>query len=435
MAKIAHRFHGWVQPPPLWLLLSVTSSSYAIVLLVRGLNLQVLQRDWHGIAFFLLLDTLAEVLYVPLPRGGGVSVSLAVILACAAVYGAPVAAFVAGVSLVVAMMVVAKDAGLARFAVNFGQIAISAYASGVMFVVAGGDLYKATLGRNALAFIAAATTYFLINVTLVVSWLSSITGRSLKALWPDVKYNLISYFALVPLGILVSLIFVNYGIVGSVLFLVPLLLARYSFLQYLNTRNASLTVTQALAAALEAKDAYTKGHSDRVADYAVEVARELGLGEETAENLRLAAEMHDIGKIGITESLLNKPGTLSEAELAEIRKHAIIGSDMVCKIEFLKGVAEIIRYHHEWFDGSGGYPRERMGEEIPLGARILMVCDSFDAMTSDRPYRKSLTVGEAIERLEEGAGRQFDPLVVEAFLRCFNRRIRGPVPVAAGAGT
>lgn len=424
---------GFLKPPPFWLLLSATSLSCAIVLLARGLSLRALQEGWQGITFFLLLDTVAELLYVPLPRGGGVSVSLAVVLACAAVYGPAVAALVAALSLTTAMMIVTRNAGPARFAINFGQIALSAYASGIAFELTGGDLRHTSLVGNALAFTVSAATYFLVNVTFVMGWLSSVTGQSVRSLVPDIKYTLMSYFALVPVGILVALIFVNYGIFGSLLFLVPLLFARYSFLQYLNTRNASLTVTQALAAALEAKDAYTKGHSDRVADYAVEVARELGLGEETAENLRLAAEMHDIGKIGITESLLNKPGALSDAELAEVRKHAIIGSDMVCKIEFLRGAGEIIRYHHEWFDGSGGYPRERAGDQIPLGARILMVCDSFDAMTSDRPYRQSLTVQEAIRRLQEGAGSQFDPQVVEAFLRRFDDKSR--YPVTGGAET
>lgn len=403
--------------PPRWLVLSTLLPVLAIVLVIRSVSLGGLAQNALGVFFFLVLFTVGEILYVPLPRGGGVSVGLAVLLACSAVYGPGIAAIVSGVGMLVAMFVASRDAGLARYAFNFGQTSVATYLSGLAFRLIGGDLSAPTPVLNGLGFVSAASVFFVVNVVLVIGFLSSVNHQPARTMWPDVKYNLASYFALVPLGLLVGLIFVSYGILGALLFFVPLLFARYSFLQYLNTRNASLTVTQAFAAALEAKDAYTRGHSDRVAKYALLVARELHLSEEDIETIRYAAEMHDIGKIGVSEHLLNKPGFLTEEELVEIRKHALIGADMVHKIEFLKGVSEIIRYHHEWYDGSSGYPRERAGDQIPIGARILMVCDSFDAMTSDRPYRKSLGCEEAVRRLKEGAGSQFDPRVVDSFLR------------------
>ncbi len=403
--------------PSRWLVLCVILPLLAVLVVVRAVDTQDLWRHSLGVLFFLALYTAAEVLYVPLPKGGGVSVGLAVILACSAVYGPGITALVAGLGMTLAMLIASRDAGLARLVLNFGQVSVAAFLAGLAFRLGGGDLFGNSPFRNGVAFVLASATFFVANVTLVVASLTSITHQPVKAFWPDIKYNLASYFALVPLGLLVALIFISYGVLGALLFLVPLLFARYSFLQYLHTRNASLTVTQALAAALEAKDSYTRGHSDRVAAYAVKVARELNLSEEATETLRYAAEMHDIGKIGISENLLNKPGSLTDSELAEVRKHALIGADMVQKIQFLKGVSDVIRYHHEWYDGSSGYPRERSGEEIPLGARILMVCDSFDAMTSDRPYRDGLDQQEAVRRLKDGAGKQFDPQVVSAFLR------------------
>lgn len=403
--------------PPTWVLLAVSLPLLSLLVFTQSIHLEALATQAGGILFFLALFTAGEVLYVPLPRGGGVSIGLAVGLASIAVYGPGIAALVTATGIVVAMLIVSREAGLARYAFNFGQSALSTFAAGIVFQAMGGNLRSTSLALNGLAFLGASAAFFAVNVVLVVAFVSSATDQTARTLWPDVRHVLASYFALVPLGILVALIFVSYGIPGSLLFVVPLLFARFSFLQYLNTRNASLTVTQALAAALEAKDAYTRGHSDRVAAYAVEVGRELAMSEDDIEMLRYAAEMHDIGKIGISETLLNKPGSLSESELAEVRRHALIGADMVRKVEFLRGVSDTIKYHHEWYNGSGGYPQELTGEQIPRGARILMVCDSFDAMTSDRPYRHGLDREEAVRRLIEGAGTQFDPDIVDAFLR------------------
>lgn len=403
--------------PPRWAVLSVLLPLLSLLVFVKTIHAHDFQAHTGGILFFFLLFCAGEVLYVPLPSGGGVSIGLAVGLACMAVYGPGIASLVTATGIVAAMAIVSRQASIARYAYNFGQSAISIFVAGLVYRAAGGTLQLTSPLTEGVAFVAASAAFFVVNVVLVVSFLSSINGQPAKVMWPDVKHTLASYFALVPLGILVALIFTSYGVAGSLLFLVPLLFARFSFLEYLNTRRASLTVTQALAAALEAKDAYTKGHSDRVAAYAVAVARELDLPEDEIDTLRYAAEMHDIGKIGISETLLNKPGSLTEQELGEVRRHAVIGADMVQKIEFLHGVSEIIKYHHEWFDGSGGYPQELTRESIPRGARILMVCDSFDAMTSDRPYRRSLGRSEAVKRLRDGAGIQFDPAVVEAFLR------------------
>ncbi|MDI6869891.1 MAG: HD-GYP domain-containing protein [Bacillota bacterium] len=407
---------------PTWLLLVLTTPILAIIMIVETVEISALVDNAAGLAFFFVLLTAGEVLYVPLPKGGGVSVGLAIVLACAAVYGPGPAALISGIAIVTAIAIISPNVGWVKYVGNFSQAAISAFAAGWVFQVVGGRLEGGGLVQNAFSFFMASTAFFVVNVSLFVAFLSSLNRQPFRTFWPDIKNILISYFALVPLGILVALIFKNYGIFGSLLFFVPLLLARYSFLQYLNTRKAGLTVTQVLAAALEAKDAYTRGHSDRVAKLAEKVARELNLPEENTEIIKYAAEMHDIGKIGISENLLNKPDMLNDAELAEVRKHAVIGAEMLEKIEFLRGVADIIKYHHEWFDGSRGYPRERAGKNIPLGARILMVCDAYDAMTSDRPYRKSLDKEAAIRELREGAGSQFDPSVVEAFLRVLSAR-------------
>jgi len=185
---------------------------------------------------------------------------------------------------------------------------------------------------------------------------------------------------------------------------------------YASLRQYYLSALQALAAALEAKDAYTRGHSVRVARLARACARALVLSDEQQEHLYLAALLHDIGKIGVPESILLKPGRPDPAEWEAIKRHPVAGARILEPARFPAEVVAAVRHHHEDYDG-GGYPEGLAGEEIPLLARVIRVADAYDAMTSDRSYRRGLTAEEAIEELRRGAGRQFDPRVVEAFLR------------------
>ncbi len=171
----------------------------------------------------------------------------------------------------------------------------------------------------------------------------------------------------------------------------------------------------ALAEALEAKDAATGRHSDRLLRLALRIAKYLDLSEEQTENLRYAAVLHDVGKIGISEAILRKPGPLTPEEFREVQKHPQIGAELVNKIKFLEPVAAIICAHHEWYDGQG-YPNELAGEGIPIEARIVSVLDTYDSIISDRPYRRALGKEQAIQELQAYAGRQFDPKVVDALL-------------------
>jgi len=170
-----------------------------------------------------------------------------------------------------------------------------------------------------------------------------------------------------------------------------------------------------LAKLIEMRDSYTAGHSEKVSMWSEIVARKLGLSREEQEKIKLAARLHDIGKISIPDGILNKPAPLTEEEYAEIKKHAALGADILSNIESLKEVSKIIRHHHEWYNGEG-YPDGLTGEEIPLGSRIISVADAYQAMTSDRPYRKAFSKEKAIAELERGAGSQFDPKIVRIFI-------------------
>jgi diguanylate cyclase (GGDEF)-like protein len=176
-----------------------------------------------------------------------------------------------------------------------------------------------------------------------------------------------------------------------------------------------LSTVEALANALEANDEYTSDHARWITDMALHVGRELGLDSRTLKGLELGALFHDIGKIGVPEAILSKPGPLSDEEWKVVRLHPELGARILAPIERLEQVCDIVRHCHEHWDGSG-YPGGLAGEEIPLESRVILVCDAYHAMTTDRPYRKRLSVEEAARRLREGAGTQFDPRVVEVFL-------------------
>lgn len=184
-----------------------------------------------------------------------------------------------------------------------------------------------------------------------------------------------------------------------------------------------LDTIKALAAAVDAKDPYTAGHIDRVSSYSIETGQELGLSEEEMVALRYGSILHDVGKIGITDTILGKPAPLTKEEFVIMSSHTDIGSRMLDGIRFLEKARPVARHHHESWDGSG-YPDGLAGEAIPLGARIVCAVDAFDAMTTDRPYRKALTNEFAIGELQKKAGVQFDSRVVEAFAMVLKKKSR-----------
>ncbi|MCG2712374.1 MAG: response regulator [Candidatus Omnitrophica bacterium] len=191
--------------------------------------------------------------------------------------------------------------------------------------------------------------------------------------------------------------------------------------QRLQADNLQLFDTiKVLALALDARDHYTHGHSQQVTEYAVDIAREIGLSFKEINIIRDAGILHDIGKIGIADAILLKPGRLTQEEYIQIKKHPVIGKKILDPVNCLADNIPLIYHHHERIDGQG-YPDGLTGDNIPLGARILSVADAYQAMTSDRPYRKSLPALIAIEELKRFKGRQFDPDIVDAFLRVLRR--------------
>jgi putative nucleotidyltransferase with HDIG domain len=187
-------------------------------------------------------------------------------------------------------------------------------------------------------------------------------------------------------------------------------------------RTAYIQTIRALAEAVDAKDAYTRGHSERVGVYASKIAREMGMRKEMIERVYIAGLLHDVGKIGVPDSIITKPERLTPEEYHEIQKHPEIGGKILEPVEFLRNVVPCVRHHHEWFDGSEqGYPSRLRGDQIPLPSRVILVADTVEAMTSDRPYRNALSIEVVVSELHKYSGSQFDPDCVDAFLRVLDR--------------
>jgi HD-GYP domain-containing protein (c-di-GMP phosphodiesterase class II) len=180
--------------------------------------------------------------------------------------------------------------------------------------------------------------------------------------------------------------------------------------------EAHFETINSMSEAIEARDEYTKNHGDRLVEYATSIAAKLGLNEIVIRDIKYGAVLHDVGKIGIRDSVLNKPGKLTDEEYKEIKKHPEIGFNLLKKIKFLAPVANIVLHHQERYDGKG-YPEGLKGDSIPIGSRIISVIDTFDAMTTDRPYRKALPKEKALQEIKKCSGTQFDPKIVNVFLK------------------
>jgi len=228
--------------------------------------------------------------------------------------------------------------------------------------------------------------------------------------------------AAMPMGLLMGFGFSDDSYIWFVFILLfPLLLARYAWKLYLASESARANLNKAFINTIEAKDKYTQGHSARVAEYSVQIAQEIKLKKHQVDLIRQGAVLHDIGKIGIADSVLNKPGKLDPDEWEMIQRHPLIGVKVLEEVGLEPEILEMVRSHHERFDGKG-YPDRIAGTEICLAARILCVADSYDAMTSDRPYRKGMSTETAQKILIECKGTQFDPLLVDAFIRVLEKK-------------
>ena len=300
---------------------------------------------------------------------------------------------------------------------NVSQGIIGTGIMGIVYIFTGGVIGEFFIFQT--LFILLIGT--LLNTTMITLLMMTMQKDNFMNLWiKNIKGIIPSVIAVGTIGIIMALSFISYGYGAVLLFFGPLLLARYSFKLYNEMRAVSLTTIQSLSKALDAKDSYTSGHASRVEEYSVKLADQYGLSPKEMENIKTAAILHDIGKIGIVDEILNKDGKLTEEEFQKIREHPSVGADIIGEISFLKDISKIIRHHHERYDGAG-YPEGLKADEMPIESAILAIADSYDAMTSDRPYRRALTSEEALEEIRKNAGTQFHPVLAEQFILIMKR--------------
>lgn len=378
------------------------------------------------------------------------SMSDAPLFAMAMLYG-PGAAAIAFPAVSVLADVMQHRLPWYRNLFNLGFLALSASAAGWVYAALLDDPKDAGavfIGATCVAAVAAYST----NAALLSLRVALSKGWSpWRVFRDDILWTFPHYLVLALLGLALGVGYTTLGFFGLLVFLAPPLMMQFAIRQYvastertvgelrqknieLQSANHSIVrmtqrlqetyegTLEALVSALDARDRETKGHSLRVMQYTMDIARVLGIPEGSPEwnDIQRGALLHDVGKIGVADSILHKPGPLTPEEWVDMKRHPDIGFDMLQDIPFLAGAARIIRAHHERFDGKG-YPAGLAGDDIPLGARIFVIADTFDAMTSDRPYRRALPPEVARDEIVKNSGIQFDPHAVQAFLSVYPR--------------
>ena len=268
-----------------------------------------------------------------------------------------------------------------------------------------------------LSNLIAATVYFVVNSLLVSAAVAFASGRPVLQVWRSASsaITLMSYLTLATFGSALALVYRNVSPLAVLFFGIPLVASYYALQNSARVRQFYTQLIQSLSDSIDLKEPHTGGHTRRVAIYAQHLGRLMGLRGNELESLFLAGLLHDLGKLGMPDRVLLKPGPLTNEEWQEARRHPVDGWRLLSPYEHLDAVARVVRHHHERFDGTG-YPDGLKGDEIPIGARIVSVVDAFDAMYLGRPYRGPVPWDDVKEEFIRSSGTQFDPKVVEAFL-------------------
>ncbi|HVL88686.1 MAG TPA: HD-GYP domain-containing protein [Actinomycetota bacterium] len=369
------------------------------------------------------LFLLAEAFPVALPRGGGYSVSFVVTLAAMITHGPAVAVIAAAAGALNLRGIRRHPAPVASRIFNGANFMVCTGIAALSYRAVGGpvgaELLAAPITKGLFPVLIATGVNFAANTAIVAVMLYFATPQTRFRntpwhIWRTEFTSLLpGYFSFAFLGLLLGVLYMEVHAAAVLFVLVPLLVARRAFAAAVRAQLAYETTMESLVTALEAKDRYTRDHAARVSRLTEMVAREHGVRGEQLRTFRLAALMHDVGKVGVPTAVLAKPGKLTPDEYVAMKDHPIRGHEIVTEIALLKDALAGIRHHHERMDGSG-YPDGLTGDEIPLVARIIMVCDAFDSMTSTRTYRVPMTMEEALAELRRCAGTQFDPAAVDA---------------------
>ncbi|MGH8543220.1 MAG: HD-GYP domain-containing protein, partial [Gammaproteobacteria bacterium] len=358
----------------------------------------------------------------------GSSVVFVPFLAAVLLFAHPWPMIIAAITGLVSQVVIRRKE-LLRATFNTAQYMLGVGLGSLAYRFLGGHVGFDRVGVNFPAFAALVLVFFVINQGTVSFAVSLTSDISLREAWSriaagSILYDLISS----SLAIVLAYLFIEFRVIGLAVLVLPLFFVRHMYQMNLQVERVNRELLELMVKAIEARDPYTSGHSIRVSEYARSIARELGLPPKHVDDVATAALLHDVGKIYEDFApLLRKQGQLSPEERIMLQAHPVRSAELAGTIaEFRGRVQTDIRHHHENYDGTG-YPDQLAGNAIPVGARIIMIADTIDAMTTDRPYRKALTLQRALEELVRFASRQFDPKLVELVAKSPSiRRLLGP---------
>jgi putative nucleotidyltransferase with HDIG domain len=404
---------------------------------------------WWAIVTFIFVATLLDTLNTQLRLGAVGSTSFIMHMSAALLFGGWWGALVAGVSTLLGEIVLEKP--IVKIIFNVSQRTLAVCVASVAYGVFGGHLPPTyLLGGAVLAsdavqsdlgvFFVFATTYFVVNTTAVNTAIVLSSGRSFREVWNINTRGVIAYdIGASAIAVLVAWLYVRFdhwfgfGSLGLIGVIVPIIAVRHVYGLYHQLEDSGQELLQLMVKAIEARDPYTSGHSVRVSELSRAIAVELGLPARDIEQVETAALLHDVGKIHEEFApLLRKEGRLTEEETALMQTHSSRSAELVGIISKFRGfIQDSVRHHHERWDGQG-YPSGLSGNNIPLAARIILISDTIDAMTTDRPYRKRLGLEVVVAELQKCKGTQFDPALVEVAVSSVSvrRLIAGATPAS-----
>jgi hypothetical protein len=370
-----------------------------------------------GLAFWTLMTLLASAFPVVMPRGSIINTSIATLVAAMTLGGPTAAGWVALIGTTELREVTGRVPWYGTLA-NHAGLVLPVVAGGVVYSAIDTSVGTAGTPLQFLAAMIGAAVFFVLNVSFTSVIVSLKTGQALRAVvLGDLPTFFSNWVALSPLAWLMAVATAVVGWWTTLLFALPVWIMRGALDQIVEMREMFTQTVTSLAQAVDARSDWTSGHSRRVQQISVDIGRVMRRSESELEALEWGGLLHDIGKIGVPDSVLDKPGYLTREERAIMNAHPVIGANIIAPVTKLAPELPIIRHHHEWYNGSG-YPDRLIGDEIPVLARILHVADAFEAMTSARPYRmKPLTAEQALAELRKFAGIQFDPAMVDAFTK------------------
>ena len=391
---------------------------------------------WNALVAFAALAILCDTSFLRISFANiSSSVAFVPIMTGVLLFEHPWPMFIGGVTAFTVDTFVRKKP-LIRIWFNTAQFMLAAGVSSDVYHLLGGTTLTSAFSLRIPAFLGLVVSYFFVNSGSVALASAISSGVSVREAWNRIVGGSLLYDLFAStLTILLAFLYLKSQLLGLALLVVPLFFVRHMYQMNLQLERVNKELLELMVKAIEARDPYTSGHSLRVSEYARSIARDLGLSAKQVDQIESAALLHDVGKIYEEFApLLRKEGKLTPDERMLMQRHPARSAELAATIGEFRGPVELaIRHHHENYDGSG-YPDGFEGERIPLAARIIMIADTLDAMTTDRPYRKALTFERTMEELRRFSGKQFDPRLVELVAASANlRRLFGATAEQGGS--